>query len=558
MSNRANQASTEENHARQGLSLSFPRYLLPRLYLLAIFLAVDCALLASIPHTASLLGPLAPFGIVFYAVFLALGYSCLKADRVEIAFGGWTFAAHLLCIAAVLGINLAAWLRYTSLQTSHAAHLISRGVLLLGIAMLALACIPLPDWIRTFRATRHLWLYASLAGALAWCLRYPLQSIWDASGSAPGRALQVLAFHSVKLILRYFLPNVVVDATTFTVGTSRFSVIIAEACSGMEGLGLVSVFTAVWLWYFRRESRFPQALLLIPCALACVWMLNILRICALVMIGNAGAPEVAMVGFHSQAGWIAFTAVAFAFSMATRKLSWVRRIPSSATADDSPPIAEDTSESPATRSYLLPFLAILAASFLSKAASGHFERLYPLRFVAAVIALWYSRAEFRKFSWRPTLPSAWLAPLTGAAIFAIWIVPALWSHQPESSALAAGLASLTPATRWAWIVFRVAAAVITVPIAEELAFRGYLARRLMNREFDAIPFTSLTVLSIGLSSLAFGFMHGQQWIVGTVAGLAYALLLKRTGRLSDAIVAHATSNLLLAVWVLSRGDWSQW
>jgi len=557
MSNHPNEAPTEANHAPPALSLSFPRYLLPRLYLLAAFLAVDCALLASIPHTASLLGPLAPFGIVFYAVFLALGYSRLKTDRVEIAFSGWTFAAHLLCVGAVLGINLAAWLRYTSLQTSHATHLISRGVILLGIALLALACIPLRDWIRTFRATGYLWLYASLAGALAWCLRYPLQSIWDASGSAPGRALQVLAFHSVKLILRYFLPDVVVDANTFAIGTPRFSVIIAEACSGMEGLGLVIVFTAVWLWYFRRESRFPQALLLIPGALICVWMLNILRICALVMIGNAGAPEVAMVGFHSQAGWIAFTVVAFALSMATRKLSWVRRIPLSSTADSSP-IAEDTGESPATRSYLLPFLAILAASFLSKAASGRFEWLYPLRFVAAVIALWYSRGELRKFNWRPSLPSAWLAPLTGAAIFAIWIAPAFWTRQPESSALAAGLASLSPGIRFAWIAFRVAAAVITVPIAEELAFRGYLTRRLMNREFDAIPFTSLTVLSIGLSSLAFGFMHGQQWIVGTVAGLAYALLLRRTGRLSDAIVAHATSNLLLAMWVLSRGDWSQW
>ena len=112
--------------------------------------------------------------------------------------------------------------------------------------------------------------------------------------------------------------------------------------------------------------------------------------------------------------------------------------------------------------------------------------------------------------------------------------------------------------RCTWIAFRVAAAVVTVPIAEELAFRGYLARRLVNREFGSVPFSAVTLLSIGLSSVAFGLMHGQHWMVGIVAGLAFAGMMKWKGRLSDAIVAHATSNLLLAVWVLSRGDWAQW
>jgi CAAX prenyl protease-like protein len=97
-----------------------------------------------------------------------------------------------------------------------------------------------------------------------------------------------------------------------------------------------------------------------------------------------------------------------------------------------------------------------------------------------------------------------------------------------------------------------------VPIAEELAFRGYLARRLINREFAAIPFSSLTLVSIGISSLVFGLFHGRQWMVGLVAGLAYAAVLKWKGRIGDAVVAHATSNLLLAAWVLLRGDWAQW
>ena len=112
--------------------------------------------------------------------------------------------------------------------------------------------------------------------------------------------------------------------------------------------------------------------------------------------------------------------------------------------------------------------------------------------------------------------------------------------------------------RAAWIAFRVGAAVVTVPITEELAFRGYLARRLLGREFDEIPFAQLTLFSIGLSSLAFGVMHGQHWLVGIVAGLAYAFLLRHRGRIGDAVAAHAVSNLLLAAWVLARGNWGLW
>jgi CAAX prenyl protease-like protein len=97
-----------------------------------------------------------------------------------------------------------------------------------------------------------------------------------------------------------------------------------------------------------------------------------------------------------------------------------------------------------------------------------------------------------------------------------------------------------------------------VPIAEELAFRGYLARRIISRDFDQVLFGGLTIVSIGISSLLFGIMHGHQWLVGIVAGLAYALLLKSKGRMGDAVMAHGVSNLLLAAWVLARGDFGLW
>jgi CAAX prenyl protease-like protein len=59
------------------------------------------------------------------------------------------------------------------------------------------------------------------------------------------------------------------------------------------------------------------------------------------------------------------------------------------------------------------------------------------------------------------------------------------------------------------------------------------------------------------SSIAFGVLHGR-WVAGILAGMIYAAAQYRRGEVSDAIVAHAVTNGLLAVWVLAFGQWSFW
>lgn len=527
-----------------------PRHLLGRLYFLAIVLTIDCVVLAVVPHNWSLLGPFAPAGIAAFAVFLGLGHSTLKGRREELRFSWLLFCAHLVCIAALVLCNVVV-LHGPELYLSRAGHLTLSATVIAAIAMLALACVPLSVWINTARTMTSLWTAALLASVAAGILRHPFQLLWKISA---GAALQSATFRSVEAVLRYVLPELIAEPATFILGTPTFLVFIAPECSGLEGLGLVLVFTVVWLWYFRKENRFPQALLLIPCALVSVWLLNIIRIAAIIVIGNAGAVDVAMAGFHSQAGWIAFTAVALLFSMATRKIAWVRRAPAQAPVTDTSLQSTEAGESPAIAAFLVPFLAILAASFVSKAASASFEWLYPLRFIAGVIAIWYFRREYKTLDWR----FGWIAPVTGAVVFLVWIAQSLWLPGNSANSLAAALATLSPATRATWIAMHIAAVTSTVPIAEELAFRGYLARRLISREFDAVSFSSLTLLSIGISSVVFGLLQGSHWIAGIIAGAAYGLLLKRRGRIGDAVVAHATSNLLLAAWVLLRGNWSLW
>lgn len=543
--------------------------MLGRLYLFAGVLILEGAAAAFTPHTRLPFHELYIFWMVAFAVFLGLGHSKLKGQYLACPLSGRLLGAHFFCFAAnFYSRSSAAPLACGAWFATTAGKIADSSTLLVAITLLALACLPLRSWVSAIRETSPSWQFALVAGITEGCLRRPFWLLWSAPNGTIGHALSVATFNSVRSVLRQLLPNLVEDSTSWTIGTQRFLVAVKPQCSGMEGLGLILVFTVVWLWFLRKEWRFPRALLLVPCALGAMWVLNVARIAALVLIGNAGAPEVAMIGFHSVAGWVAFTTVALIFSMATQKLSWVRRDsfgttylsaepaigampPGSSTANV---LGKGATESAATAAYLVPFLAILGASFVSKAASGYFEWLYPLRFVAAAAALWSFRAEYRKLNWR----FDWVAPTVGAAIFLVWIVPGWWSHGLAANSLGPALASLSTSARVTWIVFRLAAAVVTVPVAEELAFRGYLARRLVKRDFDDLPFTRITVLSVVLSSAAFGLMHGQHWIAGMLAGVAFAALSKWRGRIGDAVVAHATSNLLLAGWVLLSGDWAEW
>ena len=63
--------------------------------------------------------------------------------------------------------------------------------------------------------------------------------------------------------------------------------------------------------------------------------------------------------------------------------------------------------------------------------------------------------------------------------------------------------------------------------------------------------------AVALSSLLFGLLHGR-WLAGTAAGVGYALLLTRRGRLADAVLAHMTTNALIAAMVIVQHRWALW
>jgi len=332
-----------------------------------------------------------------------------------------------------------------------------------------------------------------------------------------------------------------VEPENFRIRGSHFSVVVNQQCSGLEGASLILVFGAVWLWLFRRELRFPRSFLLLPAGVVILYLSNAFRIAALMLIGEAGARQIAVGGFHSQAGWILFNGVALGLSVAARRMPWFTVHPPERHTENM------------TAVYLVPFLAVLAAGMISRAVTAAFEWTYPLRFVAAVIALYVYRKHYREMDWR----CGWMGAVAGIAVFALWI-GLDWIQGVPQLGMPQALAAASAGTRTAWIVLRVVAAVVTVPIVEELAFRGYLMRRLSAAEFEKVALPSVTWLAVLSSSLVFGVMHGERWVAGTLAGICYGVLTKRAGRIGEAFLAHAVTNALLAAAVILKGNFQYW
>jgi len=97
------------------------------------------------------------------------------------------------------------------------------------------------------------------------------------------------------------------------------------------------------------------------------------------------------------------------------------------------------------------------------------------------------------------------------------------------------------------VLIQLARTVIAVPLAEELAFRGYLLRRIVSADFTEVSPAKFGLASFLISSLAFGALQSN-WIAGAVAGMLYAYAQYRRGRVEDAFLAHAVASLLAAVY----------
>jgi exosortase E/protease (VPEID-CTERM system) len=412
------------------------------------------------------------------------------------------------------------------------------GWLGLGAATLLLwlcTIAPVRVWRPLVQREYRSMLAASLVGVGVWGSSQFTQELWHPLATA--------TLWIVYALLRLLYTDVIYERAGYTIGTPAFEVEIAPSCSGYEGIGLITLFLALYLWLFRKHLRFPQALWLFPAGILTIWVANAGRLAALIAVGTSVSPDIAVGGFHSQAGWLAFLLVALGLITVAHRVhlfTLARR-----------PLLSTGTTTLAT-ALLMPLLVMLGTMIVTAAVSHGFDWLYPLRAIAMGVALWSFRRVYRQFTWT----WSWQAIAIGGAVFMVWM---LLEPPGDSSktAVAHGIASLSGGMAALWVGFRVLGSVLMVPLAEELAFRGYVMRKLVARDFENVPLGHFTWPAFLLSSVLFGVFHGR-WVAGSLAGMGYALALTRHGQLADAVLAHMTTNALIAAYVLSHHAWALW
>jgi CAAX prenyl protease-like protein len=523
-----------------------------------------CALFATflwLKHRAAL----ERFSLEWEEVPIARGLLCFHA--ISMATFGWLSSrlyAPKLYQAATFALG------------SSGVNVLAAGWILAGSAGIvfgALAFLPWKHWRKLLATGGRLWLYASIAILAAGVTGNVSRHLWQPASR--------LTFAMVRILLKPLVAGVFTNPARMQLGTARFHVIVAPECSGLEGAGLILAFAVVWLLLFHRECRFPQSLVLVPAGVVVLFLLNAVRLAALILIGNAGAERIALGGFHSQAGWILFNAVAAGFCVTIRSVSWFTNagFTNAGFANDEftnagsigaasiqggfstetgriaeHPVQSAGAENP-TAAYLVPFLALVAAGMTATAVSAGFEWLYPLRMVAAAGALWLFRKRYAALTWQVS----WIGIASGVLVFLAWIAfDRFFGGSGREDGAPAALLAASPVVRHMWIAVRVLAAVTTVPLVEELAFRGYLMRRFMSADFELVSPQRATWFALGVSSVLFGLLHGGLWIAGIFAGLVFGLVWKWRGSMGEAVVAHASANALLAAYVLLYGQWHLW
>ena len=185
--------------------------------------------------------------------------------------------------------------------------------------------------------------------------------------------------------------------------------------------------------------------------------------------------------------------------------------------------------------------------------------IYGLKVLLVAGLLWIWRGEYGELS-RQNLPTArevLTAVTVGLAVFALWIqLDAPWMTISTASA---PFAPVDAAGRldWGLVTVRILGAALVVPPMEELFWRSFVMRWIESERFESVLPAQVGLKAIVLSTFLFMLAH-TLWLAAVIAGLAYALLYVRSGKLWLPVIAHSVTNGALGVWVVATGNWQFW
>jgi CAAX protease family protein len=183
---------------------------------------------------------------------------------------------------------------------------------------------------------------------------------------------------------------------------------------------------------------------------------------------------------------------------------------------------------------------------------------YPIKTLVVAILLVFFWTRFHELkapifvNWQEALVTVGV----GLGVYVLWVrMDWPWAIQGELTDYNPFVAGSTLGLVLAGI--RIFGASVIVPIMEELFWRSFLIRYVVNANFETVRLGTFTLGSFAATVVLFGLEHNL-WLAGMMAGICYNGLLYWTGRLWPCIIAHAITNLVLGIHVLATGEWYWW
>jgi CAAX prenyl protease-like protein len=211
--------------------------------------------------------------------------------------------------------------------------------------------------------------------------------------------------------------------------------------------------------------------------------------------------------------------------------------------------------------YVAPFVVFLGFMTLQRLGLPALtEQIVWFAGMAAVIAIVARPAlDFRVRNWLGTITM-------GLGVFVLWIgpdlvMPGYREHWLFSNSITGHVAAGLPAeerNNVAVLLLRGMRASLIVPIVEELFWRAWLMRWLIQSDFDKVKLGTYSAQAFWIVAALFAAEHGPYWDVGFATGILYNWWMVRTKSLGDLILAHGITNACLSAYVVAAGKWEYW
>ncbi|HEY4761235.1 MAG TPA: CAAX prenyl protease-related protein [Thermoguttaceae bacterium] len=111
---------------------------------------------------------------------------------------------------------------------------------------------------------------------------------------------------------------------------------------------------------------------------------------------------------------------------------------------------------------------------------------------------------------------------------------------------------------WAWLFLfiRFFGLALIVPLIEEFFLRGFVMRFVMEQKWWEVPFGNVSRLAVVAGTVVPMMMHPAELLAAAVWFSLVTWLMVRTRNIWDCVTAHAVTNLLLGIYVVTTGNWN--